>query len=62
MKFVMEIECDNAAFEEAPGHELARIIETAAVRVREGVHWGKLRDINGNQVGRFDIVGSKPGT
>ena len=62
MKFVIEIECGNEAFAEAPGEELARIIEVAAIRVREGTHWGKLRDINGNQVGRFDIVSSSAST
>lgn len=55
MKFILEINCDNATFE---GHEntcaeVRRILLAAASRVFNGQPDGKLRDYNGNKVGSF---------
>jgi hypothetical protein len=50
--FTLTIETDNAAFEESP-HELVRLIEIAAEKVRDGSADGRLVDINGNTVGQF---------
>lgn len=54
------IKCGNAAFEEAPGVEVSRILEELADRlVQEGVELndiaGLLRDINGNAVGEVKV-------
>lgn len=54
--FRLEIETDNAAFEEDPSAEVARILAVAAVRIKGGYTAGELRDINGNFVGRFDLT------
>jgi hypothetical protein len=47
----------NAAFDgEGRGPEIVRLLRDAADRIeREGVPWGfqTLRDVNGNDVGRF---------
>ncbi len=54
MKFKLEItETDNAAFDDGPATEIARILEVAAKRVRDGWTEGALLDANGNRVGRF---------
>lgn len=64
MKFILEINCDNAAFEgtyqgDGPSVELARILagiaesEGRAIRLNDE---GKLRDINGNTVGFWKFV------
>lgn len=55
MKFTVEIECDNAAFADWPGLEVARILRDVANRVdgdAEGTH-GTCRDANGNRVGSW---------
>jgi len=64
MKFTLEVNLDNAAFEEAPGNgELARILEWVAdelkamprrTRVESLVH-----DLNGNTVGSWRIGGGR---
>ena len=58
MKFIVEIDCDNAAFmndDSAPvnGQELARILRDIADKAENGqnVDGITLRDINGNSVG-----------
>ncbi len=55
MKFQLEISTDNAAFEESPVFELARIFRVVIADLelgREFRIWRTLRDINGNAVGR----------
>lgn len=61
MKIRIEIDCDNAAFEHAPQHETARILTWLAKELRvhgikllNGGH--KMRDINGNTVGKAEII------
>ncbi len=57
MKAKIEIEMSNAAFEEAPASELARILRELANRVEgDGDELGLIRDINGNTVGKFEVV------
>lgn len=49
--FTLQIEIDNAAFEDT-GEELASILSVAAAKVRLAPHEpGILRDSNGNRVG-----------
>lgn len=59
MKAVIEINMDNAAFEEVPGVELARILRELAGRLDESGEvepgYRNLRDINGNGVGFCQI-------
>jgi hypothetical protein len=55
MKFELKIECDNDAFGDWPGIEVARILRDVANRVdgdAEGTHGG-VRDANGNTVGEW---------
>lgn len=53
--FVVQFETDNAAFDEAPATEIARILRHVANRVEErGDGEGAIFDINGNLIGRFD--------
>ena len=55
MKFKIEIECDNAAFDE-PYEELARILRDLADDIEESVHLAHpIFDINGNRVGRSTV-------
>ena len=56
MKATIHIEMDNAAFEDDPGVELARILRETARKIEEGYWAGQCYDINGNQVGNFDIA------
>lgn len=52
MKVKIEIKCDNAAFEDAPEHEVARILREAAQRIEGGgLSCFPLFDYNGNKVG-----------
>lgn len=61
MDFTITIDIDNAAFEDAPTSELARMLEELAddLRSRQDERWfdGKrLMDINGNTVGRITVA------
>lgn len=52
---VLGIATDNAAFEDnGKGRECARILREAATKMRDGDLDFKLRDINGNTVGRVE--------
>lgn len=57
----LAIECNNAAFEDSPGTEVARILRHFADRVENSSDlydkWDAypLHDINGNRVGRVDV-------
>ncbi len=55
MKFTLEINMDNAAFEYAAEAELDRLLEKTAAQVRGGLTDGAIFDINGNRVGKFEI-------
>jgi hypothetical protein len=58
MKFTVEVNCDNAAFEdEGPVHEIRRILQALAKTVVYYGHGqGSLLDINGNIVGRYTFT------
>lgn len=63
--FTVNIRCDNAAFAEGDGAtpesaapELARILREIAKKIEDGYDYDKfqtIRDINGNDVGRYAI-------
>ena len=53
MKATITIEMDNAAFEDGPATELARILRALAKRVSDGPDYVPLMDVNGNKVGEF---------
>lgn len=53
-KFVVELELENAAFEELE-YELARILRVIAEKVEGGKFSGYAWDTNGNTVGNFQI-------
>lgn len=56
MKAIIEVEMDNAAFEDYPITELARILESLVHGIKRGfVEHQTLFDINGNTVGSFKI-------
>jgi hypothetical protein len=56
-KLTVTIETDNAAFEGDAGPELSRILRGLARRLEDGETQGRLRDSNGNTVGRFELEG-----
>ena len=51
--FRIDIGTSNAAFKDDPG-ELARLLRKVADRLDRGDKDGRIVDINGNVVGRFD--------
>jgi hypothetical protein len=51
----LSVELGNAAFEDEPGVEVARILRDAAGQVRNGSHAFSVRDFNGNTVGKFEL-------
>ena len=56
MEFKLNIRTDNAAFEDCPGFEVARILREIANKVdgRELPYYMQtIRDCNGNDVGRY---------
>jgi hypothetical protein len=54
MKFKLEIELDNAAFDNDPMSEVQRLLLIAAARLELGeTAWNGLRDVNGNLVGSY---------
>lgn len=60
MKFKIEIDCSNAAFDYCPGVELARIMKIISAQVY-GLNSGHnesspIYDINGNRVGAWQTV------
>ncbi len=57
MNFRLEIQTGNAAFQEIPEVEIARLLRQAAMSVEAGARCENLSDVNGNPVGfwRLDI-------
>lgn len=49
------INTDNAAFDENPKEETARILRTIAYKIQNGSEPITPRDINGNKVGTFEV-------
>src|SRR5690606_4532157 len=57
-RITLTIETGNAAFDDAPASEIARILRAAADRLERGDCFDfPLRDINGNTCGRLVIEG-----
>lgn len=60
-KYLIEIDCDNAAFEdENLGWELSGILRRASVKLSNGELDFKLRDSNGNTVGSAYLEEDEP--
>ncbi len=55
MKFTMEVEMDNAAFDRGDGRELSRILRLIENKLCAGETSGKCMDLNGNKVGSWEI-------
>ena len=56
MKFKVEFNCDNAAFDEdSMNSEIARLLTEVADKTVNGWMSGSIRDINGNGVGSFEL-------
>lgn len=59
MKYTIKIECDNAAFEDVPGNEIARILRELADKVDGGQDPtdcdATVYDYNGNRVGEAKL-------
>jgi hypothetical protein len=53
--FTLDITLDNAAFEDDPCMEIARILRETADKVERGKHDGRTMDYNGNGVGKYGI-------
>ena len=57
MTYRIEIETGNAAFEDEPSFEVARILRTLADRIEsEGLSDVRLFDYNGNAVGAAEVL------
>lgn len=52
--FRLLIETDNAAFDDHPATEIARILRETADKMERGNFINKLRDVNGNTVGSIE--------
>ena len=55
MRLILEINCENSAFDADRNNELSRILRDAAERLSNGKEYGALRDLNGNCVGDYEI-------
>lgn len=55
MKLTVDLAMDTAAFDDDLGEEAARILEVVAHKLRDGYQDGRLRDVNGNTVGCWQI-------
>ena len=61
MEVTIRIDCDNAAFDDYPGEELARILRKLADEIKDDGPHGcytpsvALRDANGNTVGEYVV-------
>lgn len=54
MRFVVTIDCDNAAFEDDPSCEVANILRQVVRAVeKDGSQGGGLADSNGNTCGSY---------
>ncbi len=53
-KFCLEIETDNAAFEDE--QEVARILTIVSGKISSGQESGSCFDSNGNNVGSFELT------
>ena len=56
MKFILEINCDNVAFERSPEVEVSYILDNISKRVEDGEVEGNVKDTNGDTVGKFEFT------
>lgn len=56
MYFTLKIDCDNAAFADEPGAEVAELLRTAATRVEAGRTDAPIIDTNGATVGAWAFI------
>ena len=54
--FTLQFTTDNAAFEDCPEAEIARILRNIADRVDQGSDEGVAMDANGNRVGTWSWI------
>ncbi len=53
--FKLSFETGNAAFDETPATEIARILRDIARKVEQGESFGgRIRDVNGNTIGLWE--------
>jgi hypothetical protein len=52
----VKINTKNAAFDEYPNEECARLLDEVANKLRDGKLEGILHDLNGNPVGHFQLT------
>ena len=55
MDVVIKINCDNAAFGEEPGIEVARLLRRMAKDAEVHLEAEKYRDLNGNTVASLEV-------
>jgi len=56
MQVIIQIKCDNEAFEGYPECEVSRILKDLAKMVlHHGMNDHSLFDVNGNKVGKFEV-------
>jgi hypothetical protein len=59
VRFTINMTCDNAAFEDNPEREVARILRRIADRLDQFIDieptWHTIFDTNGNDVGRWSL-------
>lgn len=59
MKLSLDLNSNNAAFEDSGEFEVARILRDVADRIESGSTEGRLRDVNGNNVGSWFLEGDE---
>jgi len=59
MEILVKIETDNAAFEDRYEHQMREIIDQLSFMLISGRKIGYLHDINGNNVGFFEVKEDK---
>ena len=55
MRFVLEFDMNNAAFEDDPTGEVLRVLSVVEDQIEAGYGYGPLRDVNGNTIGDWKI-------
>lgn len=58
--FSLGIKLDDAALAALGSFELSRLLHLVAARIERGETDGKIKDINGNTVGIFEITSKEP--
>lgn len=53
-QLTIQINTDNAAFEDKE-EEISRLLKEVSRKIENGISSGNLKDLNGNNVGNFDL-------